>query len=167
MAGLMGRGLGQTRPEVAAVALGVVALVVAHAAQLAGNVPCALCYLERWPYRVAVLLGVLAWALPGVRFWVRPLLVVALAAGAAIAFVHVGVEFGWWKSPLPECAAPILNPHSVHDLLASMPARPSKPCDDPTDLIPGLPVSMAQMNLMYALFGTGLIAMSMRGGKPA
>jgi disulfide bond formation protein DsbB len=32
-----------------------------------------------------------------------------------------------------------------------MPAKPAKPCDDPTFLIPGLPVSMAAMNLLYAL----------------
>jgi disulfide bond formation protein DsbB len=80
------------------------------------------------------------------------LLVLALAAAAALAFVHVGVEQGYWPSPLPECAAP----HFTGDF-ASLPARPSKPCDDPTFLIPGLPLSMAAMNLLYALvFGASL-----------
>jgi disulfide bond formation protein DsbB len=32
-----------------------------------------------------------------------------------------------------------------------MPARPAKPCEDPTYLIPGLPISMAALNLLYAL----------------
>ena len=32
-----------------------------------------------------------------------------------------------------------------------MPARPAKPCEDATYLIPGLPISMAAMNLLYAL----------------
>ena len=32
-----------------------------------------------------------------------------------------------------------------------MPAAPTKPCDAPTFLIPGLPLSMAGMNLIYAL----------------
>ena len=29
--------------------------------------------------------------------------------------------------------------------------RPAKPCEDPAYLIPGLPISMAAMNLLYAL----------------
>jgi hypothetical protein len=32
-----------------------------------------------------------------------------------------------------------------------MPVRPSKPCDEPTYLISGLPVSIAAMNLLFAL----------------
>ena len=35
----------------------------------------------------------------------------------------------------------------MSDRLSRMPARPAKPCDEPTFLIPGLPVSMAGMNL--------------------
>jgi len=40
---------------------------------------------------------------------------------------------------------------SIAERLAQMPARPAKPCEDATYLIPGLPVSMAAMNLLYAL----------------
>ena len=32
----------------------------------------------------------------------------------------------------------------------AMPLTPSKPCDEPTYLIPGLPLSMAAMNLIFA-----------------
>ena len=39
-----------------------------------------------------------------------------------------------------------------------MPARPSKPCDEPTFLIPGLPLSMAAMNLLFALAFAGVRA---------
>jgi hypothetical protein len=56
----------------------------------------------------------------------------------------VGVEFHWWQSPLPECNG-ILTPG------APLPMTPAKPCDEPTFLIPGLPVSMAAMDLLYAL----------------
>lgn len=146
------------RPEAAAIALGLAALIIAHAAQLAGHVPCALCYLERWPYRAAIGLGILAWSLPAFRRPLRWLLPLTFLAAVGLAFTHVGVEFGWWKSPLPECAAPVLNTGSVHDLLASMPAHPSKPCDDPTYLVSILPLSMAQMNLLYALFASVALA---------
>jgi disulfide bond formation protein DsbB len=67
------------------------------------------------------------------------------------------VEQRYWPSPLPECAAPRLSSGSIAQRLAQMPARPAKPCEDATYLIPGLPVSMAAMNLLYALaFAIGL-----------
>lgn len=117
-----------------------------------GLVPCPLCLVERWPYRVVIVIGLLAAIAP--RAMVRPLLIAAivcLLADAAIAAVHVGVEFHWWPSPLPECAAPRFSGGSIADRLASMPSRPSKPCDEPTFLIPFVPVSFAGLNLLYAL----------------
>jgi disulfide bond formation protein DsbB len=129
-----------------------------------GLVPCALCLLERWPYRIAIGLGVVALFLPrraaAVLLW---LLLPTVISAAALAFVHVGVEQGFWPSPLPECAAPQFSGGSIAERLASMPARPSKPCDDPTFLIPGLPVSMAAMNLLFALAFAALLAIYLLG----
>jgi disulfide bond formation protein DsbB len=129
------------------------ALGIAYASEIwAELVPCALCLLERWPYRFVIVLGLLASIAP--RGLVRTLLmaaIVCLLADAAIAAVHVGVELHWWPSPLPECAAPHLSGGSIAERLASMPARSAKPCDEPSFLIPGLPLSMAAMNLLFAL----------------
>src|ERR1700712_5621818 len=146
------------------VALGAaLALGTAYAAEVWGElVPCALCLVERWPYRIVIVLGLLAAIAPAGL--VRTLLAVAiicLLADAAVAAIHVGVELGWWASPLPECAAPHLSGASIADRLASMPARPSKPCDEPTFLIPGLPLSMAAMNLLFALAFSITLAMSL------
>ena len=139
------------------------ALGVAFASEVWGElVPCALCLLERWPYRIVIVLGLLAALSP--RGLVRPLLLLAiicLLADAAIAAVHVGVEFKWWPSPLPECAAPHISGGSIAERLSSMPSRPSKPCDDPTFLIPGLPLSMAAMNMLFALVFAALLATSL------
>ncbi|MGH7042537.1 MAG: disulfide bond formation protein B [Acetobacteraceae bacterium] len=136
-----------------AVLAGVAALAVALGSQQwDGLVPCALCLLERWPYRIVILLGLLALVLsrrPGRVVLVLTVLV--LLAGAVLAGVHVGVEWGFWPSPLPECAAPHFAGGTIAQRLASMPAVPSKPCDAPTYLIPGLAVSMAAMNLIYAV----------------
>lgn len=147
---------------VAAAALGV-----AYAAERWDElVPCALCLVERWPYRVVIVLGLLAAIAP--RGLVRVLLVVAvlvLLADAGIAAVHVGVEWQWWPSPLPECAAPRLSGGSIAERLASMPARPSKPCDEPTFLIPGLPISMAMMNLLFALAFSAALAISLSASR--
>lgn len=142
------------------------ALGLAYASEIWGElVPCALCLAERWPYRVVIVLGLLGAIAP--RRLVIPLLcfaIVALLADAAVAAVHVGVEFQWWPSPLPECAAPHLS-GSIAERLASMPARPSKPCDEPTFLIPGLPLSMAAMNMLFALAFAAALAICLSGRR--
>ncbi len=129
------------------------ALAVAHVAELGfGLVPCALCLWERWPYRVVLVLGLLAALLaPRHARWLLALMLLAVVTDVAMAITHVGVEFRWWPSPLPECSAPAFGGGSIAERLAAMPARPAKPCDDPTFLIPGLPLSMAAMNLLFAL----------------
>jgi disulfide bond formation protein DsbB len=153
-----------TRTLAILTALGAAAaLGVAHASEIwDGLVPCALCLLQRWPYRVVIVLTLLATILPvGLA---RALLIVAalvLLVDAGIAAVHVGVEFRWWPSPLPECAAPRFSGGSIAERLAAMPERPAKPCEDASFLIPGLPVSMAAMNMLYALAFSAFIAMSL------
>jgi disulfide bond formation protein DsbB len=139
------------------------ALGIAHASEVwAELVPCALCLLERWPYRVVIVLGLLAAIAPrGIARALLVLAIVALLTDAAIAAVHVGVEMHWWPSPLPECAAPQITGGTIAQRLASMPARPSKPCDEPSFLIPGLPLSMAAMNLLFALAFSVALAMSL------
>ncbi|HUB47503.1 MAG TPA: disulfide bond formation protein B [Acetobacteraceae bacterium] len=116
-----------------------------------GLVPCALCLLERWPYRVAIVLSLVAALVPPrLGRAVLGLVVVTLLAGVALALVHVGVEAHWWPDPLPECAAPHFVAGSIAQRLASMPLRPAKPCDSPSYLIPGLPLSLAAMDLIFA-----------------
>ena len=147
-----------TLPGIRGIAL-LSALAAAFALGLAlasekweGLVPCALCLVERWPYRVAIALGLIASVLP--HRWARVLLVLvvlSMLADAAMAVIHVGVEQRYWPSPLPECAAPRFTGGSIAERLAQMPARPAKPCDEGAYLIPGLPISMAAMNLLYAL----------------
>jgi disulfide bond formation protein DsbB len=143
----------------AAAALGV----ALASEQWGGLVPCVLCLLERWPYRIAIGLGLVATVVPA-RIGRLLLYVLALTvlADAVIAAVHVGVEFRWWPSPLPECAAPHFTGGSIAERLAAMPSRPAKPCDDPTYLIPGLPVSMAQMNLIFGLAFAAIIPICLR-----
>ena len=128
-----------------------------------GLVPCALCLWERWPYRIAIAVGLLVTVMP--RAALKPaivLLVLTILAGSGLAAVHTGVEFRWWPSPLPECAAPVFSGGSIAERLKAMPAMPAKPCDDPTFLIPFLPVSMAQMNLLFSLLLAAFVASSLR-----
>ena len=139
----------------------VIALAVAHGSEtFAELVPCALCLWERWPYRIGAICGIAAALMPArhakTLIW---LMILSFASAAGLAFVHAGVEFGWWPSPLPECSAGRLSAGgSIADRLAAMPARPSKPCDEPVFLIPGLPLSMAAMNFLFALTLTALFS---------
>ena len=144
-------------------ALGLFASALALGLALAsqhfmGLVPCALCYVERWPYRFGIALGLLGLVLP-LRL-AKPaawLLLVAYLAAAGSALVHVGVEQHWWKSPLPECTAPDLSGLTSAERFARMPDRPTKSCEDADYPIPAIPITMAQANLLFALaVGSGL-----------
>ncbi len=151
----------------AAAALGI-AQVAQH---WEGLVPCALCLVERWPYRIAIILGLAAALLrPTPARAAMGLLTLTVLAGAVLAAIHVGVEFHWWKSPLPECAAPVFSGGSIAERLAHMPAAPAKPCDDPSYPLRGLKLSMAEMNLIFACLFTGVAAwFTVRGhsrGRP-
>jgi disulfide bond formation protein DsbB len=125
-----------------------------------GLAPCALCLVERWPYRAVVLLGLIAAVVPhrAARALLALILLVILA-DVAVAVVHVGVEAHLWPSPLPECAAPTFSGGSIADMLRSMPAHPAKPCDAANYLIPGVKLSLAAMNLLYgAVFAVAVAA---------
>ena len=141
------------------------ALASAVASEWYGElVPCALCLVQRWPYRIIIALGLIA-AFANRRWGMALIGLAALVffADAVVAFIHVGVEQKFWPSPLPECMAPNLGGGSIADRLARMPLLPSKPCEDPTFLIPGLPISMAAMNMIYALItGSGFACWTWR-----
>jgi len=147
-----------------ALALGLLALLVAWLAQhRLGLVPCALCLLERWPYRVLAVLGLAALVVPSRAGRLVLLLCAApLLAALLLSATHVGVEQGWWPDPLPQCTAPTWHGGSIAERLASMPLRPVKPCDSPTRLVAWLPVSMATLDFLYALLSSLLILWAAR-----
>jgi len=123
-----------------------------------GLVPCALCLLERWPFRLLAGLAGLALAWPSARRALLGLAAVTMLAGVALGVTHVGVEQHWWPSPLPECAAPAFGGGTMAERLARMPARPAKPCDEPVWVVPGL--SFAGLQLVLALALCAVLATS-------
>ncbi|MDE2319198.1 MAG: disulfide bond formation protein B [Rhodospirillales bacterium] len=138
---------GLTTALVAAFALGV-----AYFAQFGLHlVPCELCLLERWPYRITLALGIFALLLGGKAARVLVFMAgIAMLGGVVVSGLHVGVEFTWWPSPLPECNG-ILTPG------AALPLTPAVPCDRPVYLIPGLPLSMAQMDFLGSFIFTAML----------
>ncbi len=137
-------------------------LAAAYGAERLGVVACALCLVERKPWWAIAGLALLALLWPSARRALLWLAVLAGLLGAGLGLLHLGVEWGWWPSPLPECAAPRLAGGSIAARLASMPLRPAKPCDDPTYLVPGLPLSMAAMQTLAALAFSASLAISLR-----
>lgn len=129
-----------------------------------GLAPCALCLWQRWPYWVGAGIALVAAALP--QPWRGRALVlaaVAVLASGTIAALHFGVEQGWWPSPLPACLAAGAAPGAtVEELMRGLAPLPNKPCDEPAYLIPGLPLSLAAMNLIYAL---ALAGYTIRGAR--
>lgn len=132
-----------------------------------GLAPCALCLWQRWPYWVAAGLAALGVVVPGrARAVLVGLAGLAALVTAGIGALHVGVEQGWWPSPLPGCQAPAAGgAGSIDDMMRSLAAAPTKPCDAATYLIPGLPLSMAAMNLAYGL-GLGALALAIARRRP-
>ena len=66
-----------------------------------GLAPCELCLLQRWPWRVAIAIALLALlvgsrpALP----WVGLLLAIVFVVSVGLAFYHLGVEQHWFVGP--------------------------------------------------------------------
>ena len=143
-------------PAVLVALLAAAAPLFARASEgLFGLAPCELCLWQRAPYWVTFVLAVLA-ALDWHRGVLLRLAALAALASAAVAAFHLGVEFRWWPSPLAGCQAPVLGPAaSLEDMMRSLAPVPTKPCDEPAYLIPGLPLSMAGMNLIYGLMLAG------------
>lgn len=157
------RRAGAVAALLAALALAT-AFVAEHWLSMA---PCALCLLERWPYRVLLVLGLAAAAMRGPPSRVLVLAcALPLAASIALSLTHVGVEQGWWPDPLPECMAPHFHGGTMAERLASMPLRPAKPCDTPSRLIAFLPVSMASLDLIYAAMTSILIVLAAKRRVP-
>jgi len=149
--------------------LAAAAPVFARASEgLWGIAPCELCLWQRWPYWVAAALALAAAFVARARGVLGVLAILAVLTSGAIAAFHVGVEQGWWPSPLPGCQVPHAAPGgSIDDMLRSLAPAPSKPCDAPTYLLPGLPLSMAAMNLLYALAVAAIGLISLRKGARA
>ena len=90
--------------------------------------PCRMCIWQRYPHGVAVILGVLAFALPGIR--PLPLLgALAATTTAGIGFFHAGVEEDWWEGPTTCTSGPI-GGLSADELLDQIMSAPVVRCDE-------------------------------------
>ncbi|MDJ0628268.1 MAG: disulfide bond formation protein B [Rhodobacter sp.] len=76
-------------------------LLGAFGFQMLGYAPCQMCLWQRWPHGAAVVIGLIALALPGRAL---PLLgALAALTTAGIGVFHTGVERDWWEG-ITACA---------------------------------------------------------------
>ena len=117
---------------------------------LGGLAPCKMCIWQRYPHGLAVVLGILAFAFPGIR--PLPLLgALTAATTAAIGFYHAGVEQGWWEGP-STCTSGDIGGLSTQALMDQIMSAPLVRCDDiPWEMFG---ISMAGWN---ALLSVGLV----------
>ncbi len=115
-----------------------------------GLAPCKMCIWQRYPHGVAVVVGLVALALPAQRL--LPILgAVAASVTAGIGMYHAGVEQGWWQGP-SSCTSSDISGLSPQQLMDQIMAAPLVRCDDiPWELFG---ISMAGWN---ALLSAGLV----------
>lgn len=113
---------------------------------LGGMAPCKLCLWQRWPHAAAILIGLVALALPGRAL---PLLGAAAAlCTAGIGLYHTGVERGWWQGPTTCSSGPVTG-LTPQELLDQIMTAPLVRCDEVPWEMFGL--SMASWNAVASL----------------
>lgn len=133
-----------------AFAVSVAALVLAYVSEYGfGLHPCAMCYWQRVPYAVVIVLALLAWFIPVARvrralLWLSAL---AFAVGMGLAAFHAGVEWQWWEGPAA-CGGAIDATQSVEQILAQLKAAAVVSCGEAAIRVLGL--SMAGWNALYS-----------------
>lgn len=131
---------------------GALPLCVALVAQYAFALPpCHFCLLQRYPYGVAIVAGVLSLLVVrgGVR-WRIIVLIGALAflTSGALGAYHTGIERGW-VDYTGGCVTDASASGTLDDLRAQIMAAPAVSCSDAVASFAGL--SMASWNSLYAL----------------
>ena len=111
-----------------------------------GLQPCELCLWQRWPYAVAILLGLGAALLPRRRAPLLGLAALSFASGGGIAIFHVGVEQHWWQGLASCSGAP--TPNSIEALRTQLMTAPVSRCVEPAFRFLGL--TMAGWNVLWS-----------------
>jgi disulfide bond formation protein DsbB len=127
---------------------------------LGGLHPCEMCYWQRWPHGMAILLAAASFLFPvnGVRSrMLVSLAALAIATSGAIGVYHFGVEMKWWMG-LTECTAG--GALSLDELMKVPLVR----CDQIQWSLLG--ISMAGWNAIISLGSAAVIALLMFRSRP-
>ena len=127
--------------------------------------PCEMCYWQRWPHGVAIVLAALAFTAPAASARSRTLTLLAslaIAVSGAIGVYHAGVEAKIFEG-LTQCTATGRG-LSTADLLKQITHAPLIRCDEVQFRFLG--ISMAGWNAILSLGGAALIlVLSLKGRR--
>lgn len=122
--------------------------------------PCEMCWWQRYPHIVAILLAAFAFVFPDRRF--RRALIgfagVSIIVSGLIGVFHAGVEYHWWEG-ITACSS-TMSGHggSADDMLARIMKAPVVRCDVPQWTLLG--ISLAGFNALIAI-PAGLIVLAL------
>lgn len=114
--------------------------------------PCEMCYWQRWPHGIAIILSAGAFyheARSRPSRTLTAIAAVAIAVSGVIGVFHAGVEIGWWEG-LTRCAAG--GPMNLNDVLSAPLVR----CDQVQWSFAG--ISMAGWNAIISIGSAVAIA---------
>ncbi|HET7605367.1 MAG TPA: disulfide bond formation protein B [Sphingomicrobium sp.] len=123
---------------------------------LGGLYPCEMCYWQRWPHGVAILLAALAFTAPAASARSRTLVLLAalaIAVSGAIGVYHAGVEAKIFQG-FTQCTA-LAKGGTTEELLRQITHAPLIRCDEVQFRFLG--ISMAGWNAILSLGGAALI----------
>ncbi len=143
------------------VLLSALSLITAFIAQYGFNLqPCNLCVIQRWPFVIIIVLGLIGFFLSNnnkIAIGAMLLIGITFLSNSIIAFYHSGVERKWWKSFLEGCNVPKME-GSAEEILARIQSiTEAVRCDEIPWADPIFGLSMANYNVIFCL-GLGLIA---------
>lgn len=124
---------------------------------LGGLHPCEMCYWQRWPHGVAILLALTAFTVPAQSRSGRALTLLAalaIAVSGAIGVYHAGVEAKIFEG-FTQCTATVTPGLSTAELLKQLTQAPLVRCDEVQFRFLG--ISMAGWNAILSLGGAALI----------
>lgn len=125
---------------------------------LGGLHPCEMCYWQRWPHGVAILVALAAFTVPAQSRAGRGLTLLAalaIAVSGAIGVYHAGVEARIFEG-FTQCTATVTPGLSTAELLKQLTQAPLIRCDEVQFRFLG--ISMAGWNAILSLGGATLIA---------
>jgi disulfide bond formation protein DsbB len=130
----------------------------ALASQYVGGLyPCELCWFQRYPHIVALVLAVLAFVVPGrgTQRLLVALAAVAVLVSGAIGVFHAGVEYHWWQG-FTECTSTMTGPVTLESIMKAPIVR----CDVAQWTLGG--ISLAGFNAVFSIAGAIAIFWALR-----
>ena len=122
-----------------------------------GLYPCELCWFQRYPHIVAIVLALLAFVSPGrglQRLFVS-LAGVAVLVSGVIGVFHAGVEYHWWQG-FTECTSTMTGPVTLESIMKAPIVR----CDVAQWTLGG--ISLAGFNAVFSIGGAIAIFWALR-----